>query len=344
VFKTQVLPRTFLQILTRARDKDGRMSQTRARIGDVKGIELLLEKRDSPSFPKRKRRDSPSFSRGYKLNPATVKFISEWFTKTVMLLNARSLSDAEVKELDHLILHTTTLGVFVHEALGHNFEADAIKSGTSGVVTKEGTARGKVAADIVHIMDGLLADRCDKGFGTHLIDDEGVEVKTKMLAEKGVVKDFILNREMAAFYGRSPNGGGFSELGDPRIPRMSNTYILPASRAVWRKDLAALIKDVKKGVILIGTMGGAVSKDGMSSSVQLGYMVENGRIGPMIKPANFAAKTLQALHYVDAFAGKMSIDDVGFCGKDNQNKPVGDGGPEWTRLRNNEFVSLAVQG
>jgi predicted Zn-dependent protease len=328
IFKTQVLPRTFLQILTRVKDKDGRMSQTRARLGDVKGIELLLRK-----APK-----------GYRLNRATIVFLTDWFTKTVMLLNAGSLSAEEVKQLDYLILHATALGVFVHEALGHNFEADGIKSGTSGIVDKDGKARGRVAADIVHIMDGPLDDRYDHGFGTHLIDDEGVEVKTKMLAERGEVREFILNRETAAFFGREPNGGAFSALGDPRIPRMTNTYILPADRQVWRKDLKALIADVKKGIILVGTMGGAVTKDGMSSSVQLGYLVEDGKIGPMIKAANFAAKTLHALHYVDAFAGKMDIDDVGFCGKDGQHKPVGDGGPEWTRLRNNEYVSLMVQG
>lgn len=327
-FKTQVLPRTFLQIVTRVRNEAGQMTQTRLRLGDVKGVELLFAR-------------APG---GFRLNPATARQISEALTKTVLLLNARTLTDDEVRKLDYMILHATTLGVFVHEALGHNFEADIIKSGTSGIVERDGKPRGKVAAEIVNIVDGPLNGRYNHGFGTHLIDDEGVEVKTKMLAVKGVVKDFILNRETAAFYGKEPNGGAFSELGDPRIPRMSNTYIQPADRSVWRKDLSALIADVKFGVMLVGTLGGAVSKDGMSSSVQYGYLVENGKIGPMIKPANFAAKTLHALHHVDAFAGKMDIDDVGFCGKDMQNKPVGDGGPEWTRLRNNEYVSLTVQG
>jgi predicted Zn-dependent protease len=328
VFKTQVLPRTFLQIVTRVKAADGRMTQTRMRLGNIKGVSLLVSRA----------------GKGYKLNTATRKHINKWFTNTVNMLTARTLSEAEVKALDHLVLHATTLGVFVHEALGHNFEADIIKSGNSGIVDKEGKPRGRVAADVVHIVDGPLADRYDTGFGTHLIDDEGVEVKTKRLAERGIARDFILNRETAAYYGREPNGGAFSALGDPRIPRMSNTYILPADRKVWFKDLAALIKDVKKGVVLVGTLGGAVTRDGMSSSVQFGYMIEDGKLGQMVKPANFAANTLHALHYVDGFAGKMDIDDVGFCGKDGQHKPVGDGGPEWTRLKNNEYVSLTVQG
>jgi predicted Zn-dependent protease len=81
----------------------------------------------------------------------------------------------------------------------------------------------------------------------------------------------------------------------------------------------------------------------MSSSVTLGYLVENGRLTKTVKPSNFSAKTLHALRYVDGFAGPVSIADVGFCGK-GQTKYVGDGGPTWTRLRNNEFVGLSVQG
>jgi TldD protein len=47
---------------------------------------------------------------------------------------------------------------------------------------------------------------------------------------------------------------------DRPVVRMSNTYIQPADRSVWRKDLNALIADVKFGVMLIGTLGGAVSR------------------------------------------------------------------------------------
>lgn len=327
VFKTQVMPRTFFQLFTRVKGPDGKMTQTRARLGNPLPYSFIVEPNKN----------------GFRLSRLAARHIREWMEKTVELQTAITLSPEEIKSLTHLVLHYTTLGVFVHEALGHNFEADIVKAGGSGIIDQEGKPKGMVAAEDVNILDGPLPDKFDQGFGTEFIDDEGVEVQTKLLAEHGVAQGMILNRETAAYFGLPPNGGAFSELGDRRIPRMSNTFVMPASRRQWHKKLEELISDIPRGIILIGTSGGAVSKDGMSSSVLIGYLVENGKITKTVKPSNFSAKTLYALRYVDGFAGPISIDDVGFCGK-GQTKYVGDGGPMWTRIKNNEFVSLSVQG
>lgn len=328
VFKTQVMPRTFLQLVTRVKGPDGRMTQTRARVGNPLPWSFAVRRTPSGRFT---------------LSAVAARLAREWMEKTVALQDAVTLSPDEVKRLSHMILHYTAVGVFVHEALGHNFEADIVKSGGSGIIAMDGSPRGEVACEEVNILDGPLAGNYTDGFGTEFIDDEGVEVQTKLLARNGRVTGMIHNRETAAWFNQPPNGGGFSEMGDPRIPRMSNTYLLPASRRNWRRNLDELIADVKHGIVLVGTAGGAVSKDGMSSSVQIGYLVEDGRITKTVKPANFSAQTLRALHQVDGFAGRVDISDVGFCGK-GQSKYVGDGGPLWTRIRNNESVGLSVQG
>lgn len=327
IFKTQVMPRTFFQLLTRAKGPDGKMTQTRARLGNPQPYSFIV---------------TPG-KKGFRLSRLAARHIKEWMEKTVELQIAVTLSPEEIKSLTHLVLHFTTIGVFVHEALGHNFEADIVKAGGSGIIDPEGKPKGVVAAEDVNIFDGPLPGKFTEGFGTEFIDDEGVEVQTKLLAEHGVARGMILNRETAAYFGLTPNGGAFSELGDRRIPRMSNTFVMPASKRNWRKNLEELISDIPKGIILIGTSGGAVSKDGMSSSVLIGYLIENGKITKAVKPSNFSAKTLYALRYVDGFAGPVSIADVGFCGK-GQTKYVGDGGPMWTRIKSNEFVSLSVQG
>ncbi|OYD16535.1 hypothetical protein CH330_02575 [candidate division WOR-3 bacterium JGI_Cruoil_03_51_56] len=328
VFKTQVLPRTFLQVITRVKGKGDKMTQTRARLGNVHTYTDIVRKTKTDR---------------YVMTPAVRKFLTEWFERTIALQDAVSLTPAQVRKLDHMILHYTTAGVFVHEALGHNFEADIVKAGGSGIIDKDGKPKGAVACEDVNIMDGPVSDDFTNGFGTELIDDEGVEVKTKLLARNGRMVGMILSRETAAYFGLKPNGGAFSEMGDPRIPRMSDTYLMPATRSNWRHSLKELIKDIKYGILLVGTTGGAVSKDGMSSSVQLGYLVENGKVTNMVKPSNFTAKTMFALRYVDGFAGPVEIRDVGFCGK-GQTKFVADGGPTWTRIKNNEYIGLSVQG
>ncbi|MGQ9677826.1 MAG: metallopeptidase TldD-related protein [bacterium] len=327
IFKTQVMPRTFFQLVTRVKGPNGKLTQTRARLGTPRPYSFIVERG----------------KKGFRLSRLAARHIRKWMEITVELQTAITLTPEEIKSLTHMVLHFTTIGVFVHEALGHNFEADIIKAGGSGIIDQEGKPKGVVAAEDVNIFDGPLPGKFDEGFGTEFIDDEGVEVQTKLLAEHGVGRGMILNRETAAYFGLNPNGGAFSELGDRRIPRMSNTFVMPASKRNWCKNLEQLISDIPKGIILMGTSGGAVSKDGMSSSVLIGYLIENGQITRTVKPSNFSAKTLYALRYVDGFAGPVSISDVGFCGK-GQTKYVGDGGPLWTRIKNNEFVGLSVQG
>jgi len=328
VFKTQVVPRTFLQVITRVKGRDGKMTQTRARMGNVRPYTDYVR---------------PTAAGRFSLAPGARAALTEWFERTVALQDAVTLTPAQVKKLDHMVLHYTTAGVFVHEALGHNFEADIVKAGGSGIISMDGKPRGEVACEDVNIMDGPVSGDFTNGFGTEYIDDEGVEVQSKLLAENGRAAGMIHSRETAAYFDAAPNGGAFSQLGDARIPRMSNTFIMPATKKNWHRNLKGLLKGIRRGVVLIGTTGGAVSKDGMSSSVQLGWLVEDGRITKTVRPANFSAKTLHALRYVDGFAGPVDISDVGFCGK-GQTRYVGDGGPTWTRLRNNEYVGLSVQG
>ena len=327
IFKTQVVPRTFLQVLTRVKGPGG-MTQTRARLGSIGPYTLLMKRKPSGRFT---------------LTAHTRNALAEWFERAIALQDAISLSPARIRKLSHLVLHHSTAGVFVHEALGHNFEADIVKAGGSGIIDQQGKPRGEIVCEDVHILDGPLSGDFTRGFGTEFIDDEGVEVTSKLLARNGRAVGMIHNRETAAYFDQAPNGGAFSQLGDTRIPRMSNTYIMPASRDNWRRSLKELIRDVKFGIVLIGTTGGAVSKDGMSSSVQLGYLVENGKVTKTVKPSNFSAQTMYALRYVDGFAGPLEISSVGFCGK-GQTRYVSEGGPTWTRIRNNKYVGLSVQG
>ncbi|MBM3316116.1 hypothetical protein FJY71_09850, partial [candidate division WOR-3 bacterium] len=127
VFKTQVMPRTFLQLLTRVKGPAGRLTQTRARVGQPLGYEFVVRKT----------------KQGFGLTPATRRHVLDWLEKTVQLQDAVTLSADEVKRLSHLVLHYTALGVFVHEALGHNFEADIVKAGGSGIIARDGTPRGE---------------------------------------------------------------------------------------------------------------------------------------------------------------------------------------------------------
>ena len=324
IYKTQVLPTTFLQVHVKAR-KGKKLTQYRVRHADIEGLDFLLE--------------------GQLLKDDVRVKIEAAMENAVLLFRARKLSNEELGSLTHYVLAPSTM-VFVHEAQGHNFESDIIQEGGSGLIRKDGSpVEERIASDIVHIYDAQPMDGngnfiLDRGFGTQFIDDEGVEVKPVQLVRSGRIVGKLHNRETAHFYKEEPNGRGFSELGDSRVVRMTNTYIAPAGQCYKTKE--ELISDVKFGVMMEGSLGGAVNKDGMATSLQIGYLIKDGKLtDTVLLPANVTVITKSALLASEGFAWRVVVDDdAGFCGKAGQTKFVTDGGP-LIKIRNTDSINLA---
>ena len=152
------------------------------------------------------------------------------------------------------------------------------------------------------------------------------------------------SRETAHHYGVAPTGNGFSQLGDRRIVRMRNTTLCPAPGDHWVDSLDALVRDVPFGVVLHGSLGGAVSKDGMSSSTQWGWLIRDGVVtDELITAGNFTALTAGCLATVAGYAGGVEAHGVGFCGKGGQARRVTDGGPEYVKVGASPAVTLTFE-
>lgn len=329
VFKTQVMPVSFLQVVFRAL-RGERQARTRVRFGEAASMTHYL--------------------RDGALAPEVAASLRAERDRAVRLLDARALTDVERASLTHYVLHNSSL-VFIHEGLGHPIEADIAKAGGSAIVAPDGTPRVEpLGSPVVRIVDGPAPDArgapvSDLGFGTELIDDEGVEVQNTVLVEGGRIVGMMHNRETAHRYGVAPTGNGFSELGDRRVVRMRNTTLCPAPGDHWKPSLEALLEGVRFGVVLHGSLGGAVSKDGMSSSTQYGYLVRDGALtDEIIAPGNFTALTAGCLQTVEGYAGAVEAHGVGFCGKSGQTRRVTDGGPEYVRVGVSPHVTLTFEG
>jgi TldD protein len=202
---------------------------------------------------------------------------------------------------------------------------------------------------VVRIVDGpginpLGDDLWTGGFGTEYIDDEGVEVKPTVLVDGGRIVGMMHNRETAHTFGKSPTGNGFSELGDRRVVRMRNTVLVPEPGPSWVDDLGTLVQDIPLGVVLYGSVGGAVGREGMASSTQYGYLVREGRLtDDMIMPGNFAARTADCLRAVEGYAGPVDAHGVGFCGKSGQTRRVSEGGPTYVKMAVSPAVRLSFE-
>ncbi len=330
VRKTQVMTVGFVQVVFRAL-RGAAQARTRVRFGEVGGLRAFTDASGA-------------------LAPHVAAELAHERDAAVRLLDARALRDDEIAALTHFVLHKSAM-VFIHEGLGHPIEADIVRAGGSAIVAPSGEPRvAPLGSSVVRIVDGPAPDGegnpvADRGFGTEFIDDEGVEVVPAELVAGGEIRGMLHSRETAHRYGVAPTGNGFSQLGDRRIVRMRNTVLCPAPGEHWVSDLGTLLRGVGFGVVLHGSLGGAVSKDGMSSSTQYGWLVRDGVLtGEMIAPGNFTALTAGCLKTVEGYAGAIDSHGIGFCGKSSQTRRVTEGGPEYVRIAASPWVSLGFEG
>ncbi len=327
--KSQTMPVVFLQASFRAR-RGEKASRTRVRFGSPGGIDVFVGDDGA-------------------LVPRVARELREECGRAVGLLDARSLRGEELASLTHYVLHKSAL-VFIHEGMGHPIEADIARAGGSAIVKPDGVpAVDPLGSAVVRIVDGpgvnpLAGDLWSGGFGTEYIDDEGVEVSPTVLVDGGRIVGMMHSRETAHAFGKTPTGNGFSELGDRRIVRMRNTVLVPEEGAHWVDDLSELVRGVSFGVVLHGSLGGAVGRDGMASSTQYGFLVRDGRVtDEMIVAGNFSARTTDCLRAVEGYAGSVDSHGVGFCGKSGQMRRVSEGGPEYVKLAVTPAVRLTFE-
>ncbi len=216
------------------------------------------------------------------------------------------------------VLSSSAGGTLIHEAVGHSLEADIVQKGMSGYAEKKGQ---KVASDIVSVVDDAALPNMRGSFS---FDDEGIEAQKTVLIEKGVLKNYLYDRETALKDKASPTGNGRRENYRFRpIPRMTNTMIAPGKGAP-----EGLIKDTKKG-IFIKTMGGGQVNTVTGEfifEVKEAYLIENGTAGAPVRDATLLGTGPDVLNNIDAVCSDLGF-EVGTCGKDGQGVPVSDAQP-----------------
>ena len=263
-------------------------------IGGVKGFELIRET------------DIEGFGR-------------EIGEKAVRLLEAEAAPSGKYP----VIADSQLTGVLIHEALGHAVEGDLILQNDSILKDKMGEM---IASDIVNIFDDAsLKD----GFGYYPYDVEGVKTKPNQLVKDGKLVSLLNSRETASKFGMKSSGNARSIISDQPIVRMSNTYLQPGD-----SSFEELFEDVDDGIYLKGSRGGQVDtgKGIFQFNAAEGYLIKNGEITTPLRHVSLSGNILETLKNIDAIGNDFEL-SVGFCGKDGQTAPVGDGGPH-TRILN----------
>ncbi|WP_410319798.1 TldD/PmbA family protein [Methanobrevibacter sp.] len=247
------------------------------------------------------------------------KFGREIGEKAVRLLDAKPAPSGKFPVIADPLL----TGVLIHEALGHAVEGDLILQNDSILKGKLGEM---IASDIVNIFDD--ASKKD-GFGYYPYDVEGVKTKPNQLVKDGKLISLLNSRETASKLGMPSSGNARSIIADKPIVRMSNTYLQPGDNT-----FDELIEDIPDGIYLKGSRGGQVDtgKGIFQFNAGEGYLIKNGEITTPIRDVSLSGNILETLKNIDAIGNDFEL-SVGFCGKDGQTAPVGDGGPH-TRILN----------
>jgi len=210
-------------------------------------------------------------------------------------------------------------GTFIHEVIGHSLEADAVRKGISPVYS--GKLGRKVASEKVTIID----DPAIKGkFGSFEYDDEGTPAQKVVLIENGILKDYLYDRKEAFFNNRKSNGHGRRQAYNfTPIPRMGITFLDKGESTAEE-----IFKKVKKGIFVKKMGGGQVNPANgeFVFEVQEGYLIENGKIGHLLKKATLLGNGPEILKKINHIGGEVGWAD-GVCGKSGQGVPVSDGMP-----------------
>ena len=229
-----------------------------------------------------------------------------------------------------VVFHPSVTGLLMHEALGHNVEADGVWAGESILADRIGD---RIATDKVSVYDDATFP---DSYGSYEYDSEGVRARRKTLIEDGLLKTYIHSLETAGKFGVEPDGSARAQgfLHRP-IVRMSNTYMARGTDSV-----DDIFKGIDRGVYLKDGSWGYVfvDKGQFVCHATQAQMIENGKLGEPLRDVSVSGMMLETLMDIEMVADDFEMNKPGMCGKSGQGAPVNCGGPH-VRVR-----SLVVGG
>ncbi len=237
----------------------------------------------------------------------------------VALMAAPSVGFGRSRQIP-VVLKSGWGGTWLHEAVGHQLEADTLVDGLSGLAISPGSVIGPAFLDIVD--DPTIQN----GRASMLFDDEGTDCVPTTLVEAGCVVGCLTDRRHNLIHGFRLRGNGRRAhyASHPR-PRMTNLLL-----GTGTTDVAALISDPTEG-ILVDDIGHA-NYDPESGIVTLqatrARRLRRGKIIEQLDPLTVSATPLQFLAGIVAVGDDFRLDgDRGYCSKDGLVVPISVGQP-----------------
>ncbi|MCX7831487.1 MAG: TldD/PmbA family protein [Actinobacteria bacterium] len=277
-------------------------------------------------------RDSSYYQKGYEVISELdliegARVAAEEATELLKAENCRPGEYEAVISQDQMALQ-------IHESIGHPSELDRalgfeVSLAGASFLKAESRGRFEIASKNVNI----VADATMKNaLGSFYYDDEGTPAQRFYVVENGVFKNFLSSRESATSIGEQSNGCARAEsaLKLP-IVRMTNLSLLPDESGPG--SLEEMISDIKEGIYLKTTRSWSIDdlRLNFQFAVEYAREIKNGRLGKVIKNANYTGITPNFWKSVVSIGNEKTFKLYGFtnCGKGDpiQLASVGHGSP-----------------
>jgi TldD protein len=209
-------------------------------------------------------------------------------------------------------------GVIFHEACGHALEATSVAKGSSVFADKLGQT---IATPVVTALDDATIIN---GWGSANIDDEGTPTQRLTLIEKGVLKNFLIDRLGGRRMGMGPTGCGRRQsYRFAPTSRMSNTFIAPGESTNEQ-----ILGSMAEGLYCRSMGGGSVNPatGEFNFAVTEGYLVKNGQIDRPVRGATLIGKGSEVLTRIDMVGQALDFGQ-GMCGSESGSIPADVGQP-----------------
>ena len=242
--------------------------------------------------------------------------VKEAIQRTDFLFSASQIEGGEMP----VVMAAGSSGILLHEAIGHAFEADFIRTGDS-IFT------GQLGKQICHPSISIVDDGTLPGdAGMLRYDDEGIPGQCTTLVEHGRLNSYLYDRISARHFGVKPTGNGRREsFRCVPLPRMRSTYMLPGEAK--EEDI---IRSVRRGVYAQSFTNGQVQigAGDFTFFMKTGYLIEDGHLTRPLRDLNIIGNGPEALRRISMVADNLSIDhSASMCGKEGQKVAVSQGLP-----------------
>ncbi len=237
-----------------------------------------------------------------------------------------AISKSSQKALKNVVISSEISGIAVHESVGHPSEADrvfgreAAQAGTSYLSHNLGM---RIGSEEVTIVDDPTIEHAN---GFYLYDDEGVKARPKVLVEKGIHKELLLNREYAYMLNSKSNGSARSDSysNEPLI-RMSNTYLEKGDAS-----FDELLEEARNGIFVKSFTEWNIDDTRSFARYQgnEAYLIKNGELSTPVKNFVIEKSSTEFWSAVRLVGNDFRL-WLGTCGKGEpeQGVPVTMGGP-----------------